>query len=113
MTVTLLSNIAHYHHLAGAFDKSGILRRYITVNSLFADELPPTWLPHYWQNKLEGRRLPDVPRDRVKQIWAPELLQRGIGLVSAERGNYLNNHLFDRLAMRWIEDCQVLHFVSS
>jgi glycosyltransferase involved in cell wall biosynthesis len=36
-----------------------------------------------------------------------------LGLLSAERGNYLNNHLFDKLATRWVNDCEVLHFVSS
>ena len=116
MTVTLLSNIPHYHYLAGALHENGLLRRYITSSSLFADQVAPEWLPDYWRLKLEGRRLPKLPHSLVKQIRLPELLQRGLprlGLLSGERGNWLNNHLYDKLAARWVRDSEVLHFVGS
>jgi len=114
--VSLVSNIPHYHYLAGGLYNNGLLRRYITASSLFSDQSAPAWLPEHWRTKLAGRRLPDLPHGTVKQIRWPEVLQRGLpmlGLLSAERGNYLNNHLFDKLAASWVDGCKVLHFVSS
>jgi glycosyltransferase involved in cell wall biosynthesis len=116
VTVTLLSNIPHYHYLAGGLYEDDLLRHYLTSTSLFAGQTAPAWLPHHWQLKLEGRRLPELPHASVKQIRLPELLQRGLPrlrLLSKERGNCLNNYLFDKLAARWVEDSEVLHFVSS
>lgn len=116
MSVTLLSNIPHYHYLAQALHQEGILDRYVTANTLLEGENVPRFLSPHWKRKLEGRRLTGVPGDKVSRLRIPELLQRGLpmlGLLSAERGNWLNNELFDRLATRFIEPSPVLHFVSS
>jgi glycosyltransferase involved in cell wall biosynthesis len=37
----------------------------------------------------------------------------GTKLLSAERGDWLNNHLFDKFAERLVTQCDVFHFVSS
>src|SRR5439155_700046 len=79
-------------------------------------EPAPKWYPAFWRAKLEGRRLPSIPREQVRRIRFPELLQRGLpmaGLMSLERGNWLNNHLFDAMALRWVGNSRVFHFVSS
>ncbi len=112
----LLSNVPHYHHLASALQQSGCLKRYITTIALTTGVSTPGILPDYWQRKLEGRRINGVTEEKIRQLWLPELLQRGLpmtGLISADRGNWINNHLFDWMAERWIEDCDVFHFVNS
>lgn len=116
MKVALVSNIPHYHHLAQALDAAGMLAIYVTSPSPLGDEPAPALLPDYWRRKFEGRRLTGVARARVRRLWLPEALQKALprlGLVSPERADWLNNHLFDRMAVRWVEDSEVVHFVSS
>lgn len=116
MRSILLSNIPHYHHLAEALYGAGMLERYITSNALVGAETPPSWMPRFWSRKLEGRRIYGVPSSAVLKISLPELLQRmlpRLKLMSLERGDWLNNHLFDSLAKRGIEPCDIFHFVSS
>jgi glycosyltransferase involved in cell wall biosynthesis len=112
----LLSNIPHYHHLAEALHGASILDRYITSNALVGDQTPPRWMPRFWSRKLEGRRIHGVPSSAVLKITLPESLQRilpRLRLISPERGDWLNNHLFDSFAKRRIEPCDIFHFVSS
>jgi len=112
----LLSNIPHYHHLADALYGAGILERYITSNALVGDQTPPRWMPRFWSRKLEGRRIHGVPSSAVLKISVPELLQRilpRLRLISLERADWLNNHLFDSFAKRGVEPCDIFHFVSS
>ncbi len=116
MRSVLLSNIPHYHHLAEALHGAGYLQRYITSPALIGDQQAPRWLPAAARRKLEGRRLHNVPVSLVTQVQLPELLQRVLPrtrLISRERADWLNNNLFDRAARRLIENCNVLHFVSS
>ena len=116
MQSVLLSNIPHYHHLAEALQQAGLLQRYITASALIGDEQAPAWLPGALRHKLEGRRLNNVPPRFVKQIRWPEILQRALPklrVISNERADWLNNELFDRAALPFIDDCDVLHFVSS
>lgn len=116
MRSILLSNIPHYHHLAEALYGAGILDRYVTSTALLEGQSAPKWMPRVWSRKLEGRRLSGVSQDIVRQIRFPEFLQRSLPrmkLLSPERGDWLNNHLFDRLAKRSVGPCDVFHFVSS
>lgn len=116
MRVILQSNIAHYHHLAQALYSAGKLERYITSNLLVGDEPALSLLPKYWRDKLEGRRLLDVPRERITEIRIAELMQRllpATKLFSPDTGNLINNHLFDFLAAQSLEQCDVFHFVNS
>jgi len=116
MEITLLSNIPHYHYLAQAMEKAGWLKRYITSVAMPEHGGIPAWLPEFWRKKLEGRRMPGVPISKVSRICAPEAMQRllpKLGWMSGERADYLNNHMFDLLAMRWITSCGFFHFVSS
>lgn len=114
--VILSANISHYQYLARALESAGLLKRYITSISVFEDEHIPGVLPGYWRQKLEGRRLRGVSPAKVQRLWLPEVLQRGLpvlGMVSSERGNWINNHLFDWRATRFVDECRVFHFVSS
>jgi glycosyltransferase involved in cell wall biosynthesis len=114
MSVSLLSNVPHYHHLAEAFDRAGALDQYVTVLSQFGDE-GSRFVPTKIRKKLMGRRL-RVPQIRVKQLLLPEGLQKippKLGFYSTERGSYINNYLFDFLASRSIPKSRVVHFVSS
>ena len=115
MQVILSSNVTHYHYLAIALDRAGYLRRYITAISPMTDDIPRL-LPTRLRRKLQGRRISDMDGQKVRRCWVPELLQRGLpktGLVSSERGNWINNHLFDWMAERWVDTCDFFHFVSS
>lgn len=116
MRTVLLSNIPHYHYLAEALFKADLLKLYLSAITLVDDDTAPGWLSAYWNRKLEGRRLHHVPGSAVRQIRVPEILQRllpMVGVLSPERANWMNNHLFDKLAERHVGDCDVLHFVSS
>src|SRR5271157_4069572 len=110
--VVLLSNISHYHHLAQALDQAGLLSRYLTVWSPLSQAPVPKWIPAGWQRKLEGRRLQGVAAERVAQIRLAEALQKllpALRIVSADHASFVNNHLFDRLASRLFESCEVFH----
>src|ERR1700743_3066596 len=114
MSVSLLANIPHYHHLAEAFDRAGMLDRYVTVLSQM-DESGPSLVPSKIKRKMQNRRL-RVPAAKVKQLVLPEGLQKippKLGLYSNESGAYINNYLFDYLASRSIPESRVVHFVNS
>ena len=114
--VILSSNIPHYHHLARALWNGGWLRRYITSIGVGPDRVLPGWLPLRLSRKLEGRRLPAMPGSDVRRIWLPELLQRGLprlGLAGGPRADWLNNELYDRAASRFVDECEIFHFVST
>jgi glycosyltransferase involved in cell wall biosynthesis len=112
----LLSNIAHYHHLAAALHSKGYLSRYIAAPALLDGEAAPRLLPSHMRAKFEGRRLHGVPRSKVSQIHLAEVCQRlapALPFISRERGDWINNHLFDALALPRMMACDVFHFVSS
>jgi glycosyltransferase involved in cell wall biosynthesis len=116
MRVALLSNIPHYHYLASALCRAGLLGRYVTSIALLEGDAPPRWMGAYRRRKLEGRLLRGVPASHIVQIRLPEIAQRLLpmaGVLSAERANWLNNHWFDKAAARYASDCDTLHFVSS
>lgn len=114
--VIVSANVPHYQYLAQALESAGLLKTYITSISMFPDEHVPQWLSSYWQRKLEGRRLRGLPAAKVRRLWLPETLQRGLpalGMLPPERGNWLNNHLFDWMAAQFVSKCRVFHFASS
>lgn len=114
METILLSNIPHYHYLAQALQGSGYLKRYITSVATGENGRIPGCLPQSWRKKLESRRLTEVPLDKVRRICGPELLQRAMAKAGVgEQGDYINNYMFDLLATRSVDTCDVLHFVSS
>ena len=112
----LSANVPHYQYLARALESAGLLKTYITSISLLEGEPIPPVLSKYWSKKLEGRRLRGLPGAKVKRLWLPEALQRGLPalrMVSPEGADWVNNHLFDRMAAHLVEQCGVFHFVSS
>ncbi len=114
MSVSLLSNIPHYHHLAEAFDQAGTLDRYVTVLSQMSEK-NSSLVPDKIRKKMISRRL-RVSASKVKQLFVPEGLQKippKLGFYSSESGCYINNYLFDYLASRSIPESRVVHFVSS
>ncbi len=110
-------NIAHYHHTALALHQAGYLRHYLcSVGVRRGGARLFRFLPAYWRMKLEGRELPDVPLELVRTIPWAEALTRillEVRLISSERRNWLFNHLYDRMAQKWVKDCDVFHFVST
>jgi glycosyltransferase involved in cell wall biosynthesis len=116
MKAILVANVPYYHYLARALHNSGHLKKYITTFILLEQEQASRRLPEYLRKRLEGRRLSGVPGHKVKQIRMPELMVHGITrakVASLDRALWLQNHHFDLMARRWVEDCDVLHFVSS
>jgi alpha-maltose-1-phosphate synthase len=114
--VILSANVPHYQYLARALESAGLLKTYITAISLLEGERIPHLLSDYWSKKLEGRRLRGLPAGKVRRLWLPEALQRGLpalGMVSSEWANWVNNHLFDRMAAHLVDECRVFHFVNS
>lgn len=116
MDTVLLSNIPHYHYLARALFRGGLLQRYITSIALGEHDTPSRWIPDLWRAKLEGRRLKGLHGSDTRQIRFPELMQRLLPrarLASREQADWINNHFFDRAASTLVEPCRVFHFVSS
>jgi glycosyltransferase involved in cell wall biosynthesis len=115
VNVILSSNVPHYHYAAEALERDGRLRRYIT--GIVPGGRVPAWaLSGFRRAKLEGRRLPPLQRTHVVSLALPEVAQRGLAasrIVSHERSVQLSNALFDRLASRHVDRCDVFHFVSS
>jgi glycosyltransferase involved in cell wall biosynthesis len=116
MQAILLSNIAHYHHLAQALHSGGYLKRYITAPALLEGKSASRWMSRRMRTKFEGRRLNGLPEDKVRQIYTAEVVQRllpALRLSSRERADWVNNHLFDKLARHSVDTCDVFHFVSG
>jgi glycosyltransferase involved in cell wall biosynthesis len=114
MSVSLLSNVPHYHHLAEALDKAGSLDHYVTVVSQMNETTWPL-APAKIKVKFKGRRL-RVQSSKVTQLILPEVLLKippSLGMYSSERGCYINNYLFDFMASRSIPESAVVHFISS
>ncbi|MCA9938054.1 MAG: glycosyltransferase family 4 protein [Anaerolineales bacterium] len=116
MKSILAANIPHYYYSAQALQSAGHLQRYICAVGVRGEATWLRWLPDYWRRKLRGRDISGIDRNLTTSLWLPELMQRGfprLGVMSSERGNWLNNHLFDLAARRHVTACDVFHFVSS
>lgn len=114
--VTLLSNIPHYHAAAEALYEAGLLDRYITSWTLFDDEPPSHYLPAFYKQKLDGRRLRRIPPRKVIQYRLPEFLQKALpkcSLTSADFATNLNNWMFDNMARSRVRTPCILHFVNT
>lgn len=117
LKVTLSANPPYSYNTAIALQDAGILGRYICGVGL--NQLPEMLgrvLPNYWVMKLKGRQISCIDPERLKTIWLPELLQKGLpmmGLISGERGNWIASHLFDLAASRYVMDCDILHVLSG
>jgi glycosyltransferase involved in cell wall biosynthesis len=94
-----------------------MLERYIcAIGVLQGSQWIYDILPEYWEKKLRGRDISAIDPDRIHSIRLPELLQKGLPrlrLISPERGNWLVAHLYDWMASRYVENCDVFHFLSS
>lgn len=117
MKVIFSANPPYSYNIAVALQEAGVLTRYISAIGVkrFPDSLF-RGLPPYWAMKLKGRQLSLIDSERLKTIWLPELLQKGLpmmGLVSWERGNWIAAHLFDYMASRYVTDCDMLHVLSG
>jgi glycosyltransferase involved in cell wall biosynthesis len=117
MRVVLSANVPHYYHAAIALQEAGIMERYICAIGLRRSQ---RWfyrvLPGYWEKKLRGREVGGLDSKRVRTIWLPELLAKGLPrlrLLSIERGIWLNNHMYDWIAKRYVKDCDIFHWISS
>jgi starch synthase len=114
--VVLSANITRCYQTALVLQQAGYLKRYIRAAGFRVTEAWwPRFLPSYWHKKLQGRDISKIKSDRVRIIWAPELLirvLRSAGVISVERSYWLHDHLYDRLAQRWVEPSDVFHFVN-
>jgi glycosyltransferase involved in cell wall biosynthesis len=115
--VILSANVSHYYYTALALYRASYLKRYICAIGLTHQN---PWfskaLPRRWQKKLQGRDISGVDPRLVRCIWVAEILQRalpGLGLISRDRGDWLNNYIYDILAKPWVDSCDIFHFVSS
>lgn len=117
MQVILSANVPHYYYTAKALFRAGYLNRYICAITMKSKEsLLYKILPEYWRKKLKGREILDIDKYKIKSLWFPELMQVGLPhmhLISSERGNWINNYLYDWMASQWVGKCDIFHFVSS
>lgn len=117
MRVILSSNIPHYHYTARALARAGYLHRYITsIAPVQSNRWLERVLPEFWRLKFLGRAIHGVDENRIVSLVLPELIQKGLTrsqVVSTERANWVNNYLYDWMASRYVESCNVFHFVSS
>jgi len=117
MQVILSANVSHYYYTARALAKANYLKYYIcAITMKNKQSLLYEILPEYWRKKLRGREVLDIDKQKIKSLWLPELLQVGLPrmhLISSERGNWINNYLYDWIASQWVGKCDIFHFVSS
>lgn len=116
MQVILSANIPHYYHSALALAERGWLARYICGYGARGAARWQRALPPYWQAKIRSRDISGIDPALVRSIWPAEFIQKGLirlKIGSVERANWLNNHLYDRLARRHVTACDIFHFVSS
>gem|GEM_PF-416478 len=115
--VILSANVTHYIYAALALQRAGYLKRYIGPIVVREPQSQlASLLPAQWRRKLITRDVSGLDPERVRSLRLPELVQRGLpalGLASADRGHLANAFLYDRLARRWVDECDIFHFVSS
>lgn len=120
----ILANVArnHCYPIAEAAAEAGYLRRFITSvyyrPSTRSGRLLRAIAGHAGEGeeqRLNGRRSPRIPDDRVVTIPLPELAERG-ALKLADRlhrdprpATYLKNEAFDLLARRHVDACTIFH----
>ena len=113
--VVLSATVSHYNHAAIALNKAQILDKYITGIIINNDRISALF-PTYWQKKLVNRRIVDIDPQKVKSLWLPELLQRGLtslNIISFSNGNLISSYLHDWLASFYFDSPSVLHFMSG
>lgn len=117
ISVILSSNIPHYLYTAQALSQEGYLKKYIcsvVINS--RNEWIKSFLPLYWQLKLEGRRISGLCDAHIVSNWLPEAVQKILfygHISSIIQANRISSVMFDRIAQYGIDYCDVFHFVSS
>lgn len=116
MKVILSANIQHYLHTAQALSGAGLLQRYICAIGIKHNRPLPGLISGFWRRKLEGRRLCGIPAAQTVAIWLPELLQVALmrtRVVSKELVMLVQNLLYDGIAARYVEACDVFHFMAG
>lgn len=114
--VILSANVTHYYYAALALHRAGLLRRYICAIGIGGRHKWFRKLAKGWLEKYPNRDFSAFRDSDYRSIWIPEILQRGLPalrLISPEQGNRINSELYDRMALRYIEPCDLFHFVSG
>jgi glycosyltransferase involved in cell wall biosynthesis len=113
--VELISNISHYYYTALSLHHSGFLGHYITGPCALDSE---EWMSRFgksFKRLWDERLLKGIPPDKVKRMWIPEIVQKGIKKLggTSEQSNWASNELFSRKAAWMMEDCDAVHFVHT
>jgi hypothetical protein len=113
--VELISNISHYYHTALSLHDSGFLGHYITGPCALDSE---EWMSRFgksFKRLWDERLLKGIPPDKVRRMWIPEIVQKGIKKLggTSEQSNWASNELFSRKAAWMMEDCDAVHFVHT
>lgn len=110
-------NIARYHHTAIALQNVGILHRYLCVFSGENDiGLLKRYLSDDDRKRLQGKYDPSLDLKLVHTIPVPYLVTQGLrrsGLIGLSQANAWFNELYDSFSLPWIDQCDILHFVTS
>jgi alpha-maltose-1-phosphate synthase len=115
--VTLSANTSHYIYTAIALQKANYLKRFICSVGFDRNALRlSSKLPERWQPKIKARDYSEIKSELMKSIWLAELVQKSLpalGLISGNRGNWLNNQVYDYLSSFFVRDCKIFHFENG
>ena len=110
-------NIAHYHHAAYALQQAGYLYRYLCAFSGQDDlGILRRFLSQDQQKRLQGKALPELHDIYIKTFPWPYLITQAFqraNLIHQAQANAWFSESYDRATLRWVNNCDVFHFVSG
>src|SRR5580765_441997 len=113
----------HCYPIVEAAAAAGYLKKFVTCiyykpTSMLGRAMHPiaTRAGERWRKRLEVRRSPLVPDDKVVDIPLPDLIEESAAVLGAKLGfdkrpgTYIKNELFDwMVARRHVEPCTIFH----
>jgi hypothetical protein len=113
--IEVISNISHYYYTALALEKVGYLGHYITGPCALDSEKWMARVGKPFARIWAERRLKGIPPQKVRRLWLPEIIQKGVKKFggTGDLSNWAHNELFSRRAASMLGECDAVHFVHS